>query len=163
MFERNIASKLKGWNTISDICEKLGVSKSTAYLYVHKLGKSGFVVQRVKKPRGTIYLIDNIPINYKVNSMLSGTSLLASEIEFSVGKIYPEQKISFLLSEFKKTGNSRYREEAGKLLRSIKNWKRLYRYLKAYDAVDEFKKLYNDSFGKVKKLPSIPKRYKMLR
>jgi len=162
MFERNLANKLKGWNSISDISKKLKIKKSTAYVYVNRLDKMGFIIQKIKKPRGTLYMIDQIPVSLKNKGMLSDTEFVSSDLEFSKNKIQYEHKISFFLKEFKEKDNIRYKEEAGKLLRKIKNWKRLYRYLKAYDVVGEFNSLYKESFGKIKKLPSIPKRYKKL-
>ncbi|MBD3155548.1 MAG: hypothetical protein GF368_02735 [Candidatus Aenigmarchaeota archaeon] len=162
MFERNLANKLKGWNTISDICEKLNIRRSSAYLYVHKLNKKGFVIQKIKKPRGTMYLIDSIPKPLEKDGMLDDTEIMSSELEYSKNEIQPEHKISFLLKESNEKNNIRFRKEAKKLLRSIKNWKRLYRYLKAYDVIDEFREIYKESLGKIKKLPSIPKRYKKL-
>ena len=162
MFERNLANKLKGWNTISDISKKLKVKKTTAYVYVNKLDKMGFIIQKIKKPRGTMYMIDPIPMFLENKGMLNDTEFVSSDIEFSKNKIKYEHKISFFLKEFKERDNIRYKEEAKKLLRKIKNWKKLYRYLKAYDVVDEFNKLYKESFGKIKKIPSIPKRYKKL-
>ena len=162
MFERNLAHKLEGWNTISDIAGKLKVKKGTAYVYVNKLDKKDFVIQKIKRPRGTMYLINPIPVLLENRGMLDDTDLVHSELEFSKKEIPSEHKIAFFLKESKERNNARYEEEARKSLRSIKNWKRMYRYLKAYGVVGEFKALYEGSLGKVKKLPSMPKRYKRL-
>lgn len=162
MFERNLAEKLKGWNLISDATKKLHVKKSTAYIYLHKLDKKGFVIQKVKKPRGTMYLIDSVPKLSKNQGMLSNTDLVSSEMEFSNTKIFPEHKVAYFLNKFKTEKNLRYRQEAKKIIRSIKNWKRLYKYLKAYKVNDEFRKLYIQARKTIKKMPSMPQRYKKL-
>ena len=162
MFERNLANKLKGWNTISDISEKLNIKKSTSYFYIHRLNKKGFILQKIKKPRGTMYLIDSIPSFSENHGMLKNTEIVTSEIEFSKNEIPSEHRIAYLLRKSKDENNQRYINEAKKLVRSIKNWKKLYRYLKAYKIIEEFKQLYIESRKEIKKVPSIPKRYKRL-
>lgn len=162
MLENDVASKLKGWNSISDISKKLNVKKSTAYVYVHKLSKKGFVIRKIKKPRGTMYLIDPIPVLSKNRSMFEGTEMVSPELEFSNTKIPPEHKIAYLIQMSRKERNVRYRAQAKNFVRSIKNWKRLYRYLKAYDVVDDFRKFYIESRKDIKKIPRMPERYKKL-
>jgi predicted transcriptional regulator len=156
-----IANKLKGWKTVDQVRKILGVKKSTAYVYLHKLDKLGFVVQKVKRPRGTMYRISPLPTSKKHHGMYENTDLVVSELEFTKKEVKPEQKIAYFLSKFKKEKNLRYFEEAKNLLTKIKNWKRLYRYLKAYEVKKEFIKLYLQS-RKVKRLPRLPKRYKKL-
>lgn len=157
---RNIANKLKGWNTVDDIRNKLKIKKSTAYVYICRLNKNGFVTQKVKRPRGTMYLISPIPIPAKHFGMYEKTEFVVPEIEFTTKEITSEQKIAYFLFKFKKEKNVRYYKESRKLIRGIKNWKRLYRYLKAYDVKEEFKKIYLESRKKIKKIPRMPKRYK---
>lgn len=162
MFVRNLANKLEGWNTISDISNKLNVKKSTAYVYAHKLDEKGFVLKKVKKPRGTMYLINPIPRSSEHPGMLKGTDIVTSEIEFSNKEIFPEHRIAYFLQKAKKEKNPRYRKEANNIIRSISNWKRLYRYLKAYNVIEDFKKLYIKARKNISKVPSIPKRYQKL-
>jgi hypothetical protein len=157
---RDTAKKLKGWNTVKDIENKLKVKRSTAYVYITRLNKSGFVNQKVKRPRGTMYFISPIPNLAKHFGIYEKTEFVAPEIEFTNKEITPEQKIAYFLSKFKKERNLRYFEESKRLIRGIKNWKRLYRYLKAYGVKEEFKKLYTVSRKKIKKVPRMPKRYK---
>ena len=155
-------TKLEGWNTVEDVRRKLGIKKSTAYFYLHRLGRSGHIVQKVKKPRGTIYLISSIPIPYRHYGMYEGTDMVAPSQQFSKGKICPEQKIAFFLKKFDAEKNTRYYNEAKKIVRNIKDWKALYRFLKAYKSADAFRKLYIDARGSVKKVPRMPKLYKRL-
>lgn len=162
MFKRNLANKLKGWNTISDISRKLNIQKSTAYFYVYILGKGNFIHQKIKKSRGTMYLIDQIPNLTNNHGMLENTEIVFSELEFSKNKIPPEQKIAYFLNKSKEEGNVRYKEQAKRIIRLIKNWKRLYKYLKAYEVIREFKKFYIESRKEIKKVPSMPKRYQKL-
>lgn len=108
------------------------------------------------------YLIDPIPKFSKNQGMFTGTDLVSPEMEFSKNEITPEHRIAYFLKKFKEDNNRRYEQEAKKIIRSIKNWKRLYRYLKAYDISNEFKKLYFESRKEIKKIPAIPKRYKRL-
>jgi len=155
-------AKIKGWNTVEDVQNKLGITKSTAYLYLHKLSKSGHVVQKVKKPRGTMYLVSTVPMKYKYHGMYEGTDLVASSQEFSKEKIAWEQKIAFFLKKYKEERNTRYYNEAEKMVRKIKNWKMLYRFLKLYGVKNEFIEMYLNSRRKVKKVPRMPKLYKRL-
>ncbi len=162
MLERNVALKAKGWNTINDISNKLHVKISTAYVYVHRLDKMGFVIQRVRKPRGTMYLIDSIPGLSKNRGMLEDTDIVVSEMEFAKNKISNEHKIAYFLSQYKKEENKRFYDSAREIIRSVKNWKKLYRYLKAYAVLGEFKTLYQEARREMKKIPRMPDRYKKL-
>lgn len=162
MNERTIANKIAGWNTISDISKKLKIKKSTAYVYISKLNKSGFITQKVKKPRGTMYLISPIPIAHRHFGMYEKTELVSPEIEITKKEVYPEQKIAFFLFQFKKEKSRRYLEEARKSIRKIKSWKRMYRYIKAYRVVEEFRELYIKARKQMKKIPRMPKRYEKL-
>lgn len=157
-----IANKLKGWKDVDEVRKILGIKRSTAYVYLHELDKLGFVIQKVKKPRGTMYRISPLPISARHHGMYEKTELVASELEFTKEEVKPEHKIAYFLSKFKKERNLRYYEEAKKLIRKIKNWKRLYRYLKAYGVKKEFMKLYVESRKKVSKIPRLPERYKKL-
>jgi 5-bromo-4-chloroindolyl phosphate hydrolysis protein len=56
----------------------------------------------------------------------------------------------------------RYFEEARKNIRKIKNWKKMYKFIKAYKVVNEFKELYVNARKVMKKVPRMPKRYKKL-
>ncbi len=159
MKERSIANKLAGWNTVEDVSKKLKIKKKSAYVYLSKLNKAGFIIQKIKKPRGTMYLISSIPLPYKSLGMYEGTHLIAPEIEVAKEKIRPEQKIAFFLSKYKEEKNRRYLEVAMNLIRKIKNWKRMYRYIKAYDVKKEFYQVYKKARKKFKKLSRIPKRY----
>ncbi len=162
MLERDIALKIKGWNTISDISDKLNVKTGTAYVYVHRLDKGGFVIQKIKKPRGTVYLIDPIPALSKNRGMLEDTDIVGYEMEFAKNKISYEHKIAYFLSQYKKEKNKRFYDSAKTIIRYIKNWKKLYRYLKAYSVSSEFKMLYQESRSSVKKIPRMPDRYKKM-
>ena len=157
-----IANKLKGWKSVDEVRKTLGIKKSTAYFYLHKLDSLGFVIQKVKKPRGTMYRISPLSISTKHHGMYEKTELVAPELEFTKEEVKPEQKIAFFLSKFKEERNLRYYREAKNLIKKIKNWKRLYRYLKAYAVKKEFMKLYLESRKKVSKIPRIPERYKKL-
>jgi len=159
---RKIANKLKGWNSLDDIRKKLRIKKGSAYVYVHKLNKMGFIIQKVKKPRDTMYLINPLPSHGKHFGMYENTELIASEIEFTKKEIPTEQKIAYFLSLFNKNNNLRYYEESKRLIRSIKNWKRVYKYIKAYDVKKLFKKLYLEARNEMKKIPKMPERYKKL-
>ena len=154
--------KIKGWNTVEDVENKLGITKSTAYLYLHKLSKSGNVVKKVKKPRGTMYLISNVPTKYKHYGMYEGTNLVAPVQEFSKEKVAWEQKIAFFLKKYKEENNIRYYNETKNMVRKIKDWKLLYRFLKLYGVRREFQRLYSNSRRTVKKVPRMPKIYKRL-
>lgn len=154
--------KLEGWNTVEDVERKLGIRKSTAYLYLHRLGKSGHIAQKVKKPRGTAYLISMVPIKYGHYGMYEGTDLLAPSHEFSKEKISCEQKIAFFLKKFGEEKNIRYYNEAKKMTKKIKNWKLLYKFLKAYKSAAAFRQLYIDSRSSIKKVPRMPKLYRRL-
>ena len=156
-----IANKLKGWKDVDEVRKILGVKKSTAYVYLHKLDRLGFVIQKVKRPRGTMYRISPLPTSTRHHGMYEKTDLVASELEFTSKEVKPEQKIAYFLFKFKKERNLRYFEEAKKLVRKIKNWKRLYRYLKAYEVKKEFMKLYLES-RKIGRVPRFPERYKKL-
>lgn len=162
MRERTIANKIAGWNTVSDISRKLNAKRSTVYVYLSKLNKSGFIIQKVKKPRGTMYLISSIPLVHKHFGMYEKTDLISHEIEITKKEVYPEQKIAFFLFQLKKEKNKRYLEEAKKNIRKIGNWKRMYRYIKAYKVGEEFKELYLMARKSMKKVPRVPKRYKKL-
>ena len=162
MIERDIANKLKGWNIVTDVSKKLNVTKGTSYVYLSKLEKKGFIIQKIKKPRGTMYLIDPIPNFSKKHGMLEGTDIVSSEIEFSKDQIPSEHKIAYFLKKSIDDKNIRYIQEAEKLIRRIKNWKDLYKYLKAYNVVKEFKQFYVKSRKQIKKVPSIPERYRKL-
>lgn len=154
----NLAKALEGWNTVEDVCQKLHIKRNSAYTYLYLLHKNGFVVQKVKKPRGTMYEIHRIPIGYKNLGMYSGTDLVATEQEFTKHEISSEQKLAFFLSR----GSIRTYNEALKFVPKIRNWKLLYKYLKAYGIKQKFTKLYTNARLKFKRLPSIPKRYKKL-
>ena len=155
-------NKLEGWNTVEDVENKLGVKKSTAYLYLHRLYKSGHVIQKIRKAGGAIYLISKTPSKYRHQGMYEGTDLIAPVQEFSMEKIPYEQKIAFFLKKYKDEKNTRYNIEAKKIIRKIKNWKLLYRYLKLYNSKEAFKHLYIESRKSIKKIPKMPKRYKNL-
>lgn len=157
-----IANELKGWKDVDEVRKILGIKKSSAYVYLHKLDRLGFVIQKIKKPRGTMYYISPLPKSAKHHGMYENTELVASELEFTKEEVKPEHKIAYFLSKFTEERNLRYYREAKKLIRKIKNWKRLYRYLKAYEVKKEFMKLYLESRKKVSKIPRIPKRYKKL-
>jgi hypothetical protein len=90
------------------------------------------------------------------------TSLISHEIETTKEEISPEQKIAFFLSQFKKEKNMRYFGEARKNIRKIKNWKKMYKFIKAYKVANEFKELYVNARKVMKKVPRMPKRYKKL-
>lgn len=157
-----IADELKGWKDIDEVRKTLGIKKSTAYVYLHKLDNLGFVIQKVKKPRGTMYRISPLPISPRHYGMYEKTDLVAPELEFTKKEVKPEHKIAYFLSKFKKEKNLRYHSEAEKFIRKVKNWKELYRYLKAYEVKKEFMKLYLESRKKISKIPRIPERYKKL-
>lgn len=157
-----LANKLAGWSTIDDLVDKLKIRRSTAYKYVSILNKKRFIIQKIKRPRGTMYQISKIPTISKHLGMYEKTEFVAPELEFSKEKITPEQKIAFFLSKYKSEKNRRYYDEALKLIRKIKNWKRLYKYLKSYNAVKSFGKIYIKSRKTMKKIPKIPVRYKKL-
>lgn len=159
---RNIANELKGWKSLEDIIKTLKIKKSTAYVYLHKLDKMGFVLQKVKRPRGTMYLISPLPKSAEHYGVYEGTEFVTTEMEFTKKEITPEQKIAFFLNKFKEKKNTRHYNQAMRLIRGIKNWKRLYRYLKAYNVKEEFKKLYLESRKNIKKIPKMPKRYQRL-
>jgi predicted transcriptional regulator len=159
---RKMANELKGWNTLDDISKKLKIKKTSVYVYLYKLNKMGFIIQKIKKSRGTMYLISPIPTHGKHFGMYENTELVAPEIEFTKREISPEQKIAYFLSLFKKNNNIRYYEESKRLIRSIKNWKRMYKYIKAYDVKKLFKKLYSEVRNEMKKIPKMPKRYEKL-
>ncbi len=159
---RKFAAKLKGWNTIDDISKKLKIKKSTSYFYVYKLAQHGFIIQKVKRPRGTMYLFSPIPSKYKHYGIYENSSIISPELELTKKHVRAEQKIPFFLSKYKKEKNTRYYEEAKNNIRKIKNWKMLYRFIKAYDVSKEFKQLYKDSRKTIKKIPRMPKRYKRL-
>ena len=154
--------KIKGWNTVEDVQNKLGITKSTAYLYLHKLSKSGHVIQKIKKPRGTMYLVSAVPIKYKHYGMYEDTNMVAPAQEFSKEKIAWEQKIAFFLKKYKEEHNTRYYNEAEKMVRKIKDWKLLYRFLKLYGVRREFIDVYLNSRRNIKKVPRMPKLYKRL-
>jgi predicted RND superfamily exporter protein len=157
-----IVSKITGWNTVEDICRKLNIKRSTAYVYLSKLNRSNFIVQKVKRPRGTMYLISSTPVPYKHFGMYEKTDLVSHEIEMTKKEVTPEQKIAFFLSQYKAEKNVRYFEEARKNMRKIKNWKRMYKFIKAYKVENEFRKLYINARKVMKKVPRIPKRYEKL-
>lgn len=159
---RKLALKLEGWNTISDVTRKLHIKRSSAYVYLSLLNKQGFVVQKVKRPRGTAYQISHLPTFQKHFGVYEDTEFVAPEIEFTNKKISAEQKIAFFLWKRKSGGTVRYYNESKKLLRKIKNWKNLYRYIKAYNIANEFKKLYVDARKTLAKVPRMPKRYQKL-
>ncbi len=158
---RNL-KRLEGWNTVEDVEQKLGIKKSTAYLYLHKLGKSGHIVQKVKKPRGTMYLISAFPVKYTHSGMYEGTDMVAPSQEFSKEKVSHEQKIAFFLKKFREEDNTRYYSEAKKMVKKIRDWKLLYRFLKAYQSRDAFKEMYLDARSSIKKVPKMPRLYKRL-
>lgn len=158
----SIVGKISGWNTVDDVCRKLNIKRSTAYVYLSKLNKSNFIVQKVKRPRGTMYLISSIPVPYKHLGMYEKTSLVSHEIETTEKEISAEQKIAFFLSQFKTEKNRRYLEEAKKNVRKIKNWKKMYKFIKAYKVASEFRELYVNARESMKKVPRMPKRYKKL-
>ena len=155
-------AELRGWNTVEDVEQKLGIKKSTAYLYLHWLNKSGHVAQKIKKSRGTMYLISNVPMKYRHGGMYEGTDMVAPVQEFSKETIPYEQKIAFFLKEYKENNNTRYYNEAKKMIRKIKDWKMLYRFLKLYKSGNIFGQLYLDSRHSVKKVPRMPKKYRNL-
>ncbi len=159
---RELAKRLEGWNTIEDIADKLKIRKSTAYLYAHKLFKQGFVIQKIKKPRGTMYLISPTPSKYRHYGMYEKSDIVAPELELTKEEVSVEQKIPFFLYKYKQDKNTRYYAEAKKDIRKIKSWKRLYRFINAYNVAKEFKSLYEDSRKTVKKAPRMPLRYKKL-
>ncbi|MBI5332724.1 MAG: hypothetical protein HZB65_04070 [Candidatus Aenigmarchaeota archaeon] len=49
-----------------------------------------------------------------------------------------------------------------KIVGKIKDWKLLYRYLKAYDSKEAFGKLYKSARKNIRKIPRMPKTYKRL-
>mgnify|MGYP001592326928 CR=1 FL=1 len=151
--------KPEGWNTVDDVERKLGVRKSTAYFYLHKLDRSGHIAQKIRKPRGALYLISSTPIKYRHYGMYEDTGMVAPSQEFSKTKVSCEQKIAFFLKKYREENNTRYYIEAKKMVRKIKDWKLLYRFLKAYKSREEFKILYMDARLHVRKMPSMPKRY----
>jgi len=159
---RKIATKLSGWNTVDDICKKLGVKRSVAYKYVHYLDEKGFVIQKIKRPRGTMYQISPRPAIAKHFGIYEGTEFVAPEIEFSEEKITEEQKIAVFLSKYKKEHNRRFYDYAVRFTKKISNWKRLYRYLKGYNVVKDFARAYVEARAKIPKTPKIPLRYKKL-
>jgi len=162
MKAEKLVNKLTGWNTIDDIMNKLKIRRSTAYRYVSILNKKRFIVQKIKRPRGTMYQISKTPALSKHLGMYEKTELMVSELEFSKEEIAPEQKIAFFLSKYENEKNRRYYEQALKLVRKIKNWKRLYRYLKSYNVVKSFGGIYIKSRKTMKKIPRIPVKYKKL-
>jgi ribosomal protein S25 len=159
---KRVCSKIVGWNTVEDICRKLNIKRSTAYVYLSKLNKLNFIVQKVKRPRGTMYLISSVPVPYKHLGLYEKTDLISHEIETTKKEISPEQRIAFFLFKFKTEKNTRYFEEAKKSMHKIKNWKRMYRFVKAYKVANEFKELYTGARKVMKKLPRMPKRYEKL-
>ncbi len=158
---KNMVNKLEGWNTIDDVREKLGVKRSTVYLYMHELNKAGFVIQKVRKPRGTMYLISKVPKSAKYYGMHEGTELVVSNMEFSHREVTNEQRVAYFLSRFVLEKNRRYYEECKRIVRRIKDWKLLYRYVKAYDVKEEFKDLYTEMRRKMR-VPRMPVRYRKL-
>ncbi|MBI5332725.1 MAG: hypothetical protein HZB65_04075 [Candidatus Aenigmarchaeota archaeon] len=42
-----LAKRLKGWNTLDDIAQKLGIAGSTARFYAYVLNKNNFIVQKI--------------------------------------------------------------------------------------------------------------------
>lgn len=161
MNPRKMATKLEGWNTVSDVAEKLKVRRSSVYVYLSMLNKTGYVTQKIKKPRGTAYEISRFPASYKRFGMYEDTDFIAPEPEFTKEKVSPEHKIAFFLHQTKIGGTVRNYNEALKLVKKIKNWKSLYRYLKVYKAQKEFCRLYLDA-RKRERTPHMPKRYKVL-
>lgn len=159
---RKIAERLKDWKSIEDIKRILKIKKSTAYLYAHELNKRGFVIQKIRKPRGTLYLFSSLPSGYKHRGIYEKSELVSPINETSKRPVKPEQKICFLLKEYREQKNIRYFNEAKRILRGIKNWKLLYRYAKAYSVKKEFAQLYSKARKTMPKIPRMPRRYKKL-
>jgi hypothetical protein len=82
-------------------------------------------------------------------------------MEFSHREVANEQKIAYFLSRFASEKNRRYYEECKRIVRRIKDWKLLYRYVKAYDVREEFKDLYKEMRRKMR-VPRMPLRYRKL-
>lgn len=158
-FWRKTAETLEGWRSIEDIEKILGVKKSTAYLYAHKLGKGGFIIQKIKKPRGTLYRFSPISSKYRHLGMYEKSEFVAPETETSKERVKTEQKICFFLRRYKEEKNIRYYSEAKRIFRSAKDWKLLYRYAKAYSVKIELARLYADARKTVRKIPRMPARY----
>ena len=161
-FWRKTAGRLKGWKSVEDIQKTLGVKKSTAYLYAHELDKRGFAIQKIKKPRGTLYLFSSAPSEHKHFGVYEKSELIAPEFETSAKPSKAEQKICFFLKQWKERKNIRYYNEAKRIFRNAKDWKLLYRYAKAYSVKREIAQLYADARKTVKKIPRMPERYKKL-
>jgi len=159
---KKIARKLEGWNTVEDVIKKLKIKRTTAYVYLSLLSKNGFVLQKVKKRGGTAYSISQLPSVHKRFGMYENTNFISPELEFTKKEVLPEHKIAFFLWKTKTGGTHRYYNEAIKLVRKIKRWKTLYRYLKVYNVKKEFKNLYSQARRSVKKIPRMPDRYKKL-
>lgn len=161
-FWRKTAERLEGWRSVDDIQKILKVKKSTAYLYAHELDKKGFVIQKIKKPRGTLYLVSPIPSKHKHFGIYEKSELVAPELEVSKKPARAEQKICFFLKQYREQKNIRYYNEAKRIFRNAKDWKLLYRYAKAYSVKREITQLYDDARKTIPKIPRISERYKKL-
>ncbi len=161
-FWRKTAERLEGWRSVDDIQKILKVKKSTAYLYAHELDKKGFVIQKIKKPRGTLYLVSPIPSEHKYLGIYEKSELVAPEFEVSKKPAKAEQKICFFLKQYKEQKNIRYYNEAKRIFRNAKDWKLLYRYAKAYSVEKYLAQLYDDARKTMPKIPRMPERYKKL-
>lgn len=159
---RRIAGKLRGWNSISDIARKLKITKASAYVYITRLAKRNLILSKIKKPRGTMYYISELPAPQKEAGLLHSTDLISEGLEFSNKKISAEHRIAYLLCRYKSTKNIRYYEEAKKFVRRIKDWKNLYRYNAAHAVKKLFGKFYNDCRKTISKVPRMPLRYRRL-
>lgn len=159
---RSAAGKLSGWQSVEDVQKALKISKGSAYVYLHELASAGYVHQKIKKPRGTFYLIRQFPKPLTHTSMLAGTELASDVEEHSSEEIAAEQRVPFLINQYVKTNNSRYKFEAQRFIRKVKNWQLLYRYAKAYQVKPQLAEFYGECRKSVKKCPRMPDRYKRL-